>query len=131
MVLSYFQIDRSEGEINTLCQADFSGTTCGQIADVAEQLNLHSEVLMNITVDTLKQMLSSKLPLIALIDGGILYGGIPGFGHFIVIIGIEGREIVYHDPEIGSNCRTRIADLLDAWCQFEFLGVKIWKPERK
>ncbi len=114
MVLSYLQIDKSESEINALCQADFSGTTCGQIADAAEQLNLHSEVLMNITVDVLRQILEDQLPFIALVDGGILYGGIPGFGHFIVIVGIEGEYIIYHDPEIGPNCRTLIADLLDA-----------------
>jgi len=71
------------------------------------------------------------LPLIALVDGGMLYGGISGFGHFIVIVGTEGEDIIYHDPEIGPNCRTRIADLLDAWCQFESLGVKIWRSEKK
>ena len=131
MVLSYLQIDKSENEISNLCQADFFGTTCEQIATAANQLNLHSEVVINTTVDDLKQILETQFPLIALIDAGILYRDILGIGHFIVIIGIQGEDIVYHDPEIGSSCRARTVDLLEAWRQFEFLGVKIWSPERK
>jgi len=131
MVLSYLQIDKSESEINTLCRVDFAGTTCEQIADAASKLNLHSEVLMNITIDDLKHILENQLPLIALVDGGILYGDIPGFGHFIVIVGIESEDVIYHDPEIRASCRTQVDDFLDAWRQFEFLGVRIWKPEKK
>lgn len=67
------------------------------VVDVIALLNLYLEVLMNITVDALKQILEDQMPLITLVDGGILYGGIPGFGHFIVIVGIEDQNIIYHD----------------------------------
>ncbi|GFP32770.1 hypothetical protein HKBW3S42_01076 [Candidatus Hakubella thermalkaliphila] len=35
--------------------------------------------------------------MVALIDPAVLYDGIEGFGHFVVITGLENDKIYYND----------------------------------
>ncbi len=52
--------------------------------------------------------------MIALSDPAVLYGGLDGFGHFVVIIGLEGDKIWYHDPDLKGNllCKAMHSKLL-------------------
>ena len=131
MVLFYLSIAKSEEEVSALCEADLIGVTCDQIADAADRLGLCSEVLIHTSEDHLEVLLRRGSPLIALVDAGWLYYDITGFGHFVLIVGVEQEEVVYHDPEVGRHCRRKIAEFFEAWERFECLGVRIWKPGRK
>lgn len=131
MNLFYISVEKSEEEVRALCEADLAGVTCDQIADAADRLGLCSEVLSHISEDYLEALFIRGSPLIALVDAGWLYDDIAGFGHFVLIVGIEQEEIVYHDPEIGAHCRRRIPEFFEAWGRFECLGVRVWKPETK
>jgi uncharacterized protein YvpB len=57
----------------------------------------------NANIDDLKNELRKGRPMIVLIDPSYLYGGISGFGHFIVIVGFSDEEIIYHDPDVSER----------------------------
>jgi hypothetical protein len=61
----------------------------------------------------------------------VLYGGIEGFGHYVVIIGHERDMIVYHDPDLDREQSRAITDFFGAWRRFSFKGVRIWRSMTK
>ena len=52
-----------------------------------------------------------------MIDPSPIYGGIAGFGHFIIIVGMENNKILYHDPDIhdGDFKVCEVDKFLNAW----------------
>ena len=69
--------------------------------------------------------------MIALIAPCMLYGGLPGFGHFVVIVGLEGDKVYYHNPDMKENLGREIDVFFSAWKKYSFKGVKIWKSMKK
>lgn len=67
----------------------------------------------------------------ALIDPAVLYGGIEGFGHFVVITGFENDKIHYNDPDLDKDLSRNAKDFLKAWKKFSFKGVRIWKSIKR
>ena len=41
--------------------------------------------------------------------------GFEGFGHFVVIIGLEGDKIWYHDPDLKGDLMSNVSDFMKAW----------------
>ena len=70
----------------------------------------------NEDTDDLKNTIENCNPVIVLLDAGILYGGIQGFGHFIVITGFDNNNITYHDPNIpdSQNAKCSIDKFIQA-----------------
>jgi len=56
-----------------------------------------------------------------------LYGGLEGFGHFVIITAIEDDKICYNDPDMDEEMTQSITDFFNAWNKFSFKGVRIWK----
>ena len=71
------------------------------------------------------------IPLIALLDPAILYYGIQGFGHFVVITGLERGMVYYHDPDLRRDLSKDVQEFFRAWVGCFFKGVKIWRSTRK
>jgi predicted double-glycine peptidase len=92
---------------------------------------LQADVIENLSVQDLRKILESGSPFIVLLDAGVLYHDIAGFGHLVVVIGLERREVVYHDPERGERQRASYSRFWQAWREFDYLGVKIWKHAKK
>ena len=80
-------------------------------------------------MDGLKYTLENDNPVIVLLDAGILYGGIQGFGHFIVITGFDNNNIIYHDPDIpdGQNAKCSIDRFIQAWSALKCWAIKLQK----
>lgn len=131
MVLASLGVDTSEEDLVEICGTDSAGSTCDELAEAAEKLSLEAEVIENLSVRDLRAMLENGTPFIALIDAGVLYHDIAGFGHLVVIVGLEKREVVYHDPERRGFQRAGYSQFWRAWGEFDYLGVKVWKLERK
>ena len=68
---------------------------------------------------------------LALVDPGKIYGGISGIGHFVVIVGRMKNKVVYHDPVMGQNLVTEEEIFFQAWQEFNFRGVRIWKSTER
>ena len=69
--------------------------------------------------------------MIALIDLAVLYVGLEGFGHFVVIIGLEGDKIWYHDPDLKGDLMRNVSDFMQAWRKLSCKGVRIWKSTKR
>ncbi len=103
MVLSFFGIARTEAEVMKECDTSELGTTAVKISTAADKFGLKSSPLKNANIDDIKNELRKGRPVIVLIDPSYLYGGISGFGHFIVIVGFSDEEIIYHDPDASEG----------------------------
>jgi len=90
-----------------------------------------AEEIEHVTPKYLLSQIDKKYPLIALIDPAVLYGGVEGFGHFVVITGIENDKIYYHDPDLDKDLTRNISDFMKAWEKFSFKGVRIWKSLKR
>ena len=69
--------------------------------------------------------------MIALLDPAVLYGGLEGFGHFVVIIGFGHDIIWYHDPDLKGDLMRNVSDFMKAWGKFSCKGVRIWKSTKR
>ena len=99
MVLAYNGIEQSEVQLENLCETSWLGNTCEELASGSQEPGLSAEVVENLTQDGLEDFLRDGIPLIALLDPAMLYDGIQGFGHFVVITGLESGMVYYHDPD--------------------------------
>jgi ABC-type bacteriocin/lantibiotic exporter with double-glycine peptidase domain len=99
MVLAFFELTKTEAEIVKECDTTELGTTTSKISTAAYKLGLNASSLKNANIDDIKNELRKGRPVIVLIDPSYLYGGISGFGHFIVIVGFSDDQIIYHDPD--------------------------------
>ncbi|MCZ7403913.1 MAG: C39 family peptidase [Candidatus Methanoperedens sp.] len=117
MVLASLGFLRTEAEVETACSTTELGTTAMQLSTAAQKFGLNASSTKNANIDDLKHKIIKGKPLIVLIDPSYLYGGISGFGHFIVIVGITAKEIVYHDPDVpnGESMHCNIEVFSMAW----------------
>jgi hypothetical protein len=65
------------------------------------------------------------------VDPSILYGGVQGFGHFVVIVGLKEDGIIYHDPDLDKNILKDAKLFFNAWRKYSLKGVKIWRSMKK
>ena len=131
MVLDYNGIRLSEKELEDIFETSWLGNTCEELASGVEKLGFLSEVVENFTLESLKETLNKGMPIIALLDPAVLYGGLQGFGHFVIIIGFEQNVIYYHDPDMGLELTKDVQSFFTAWVKFSFKGVTIWKSTKK
>ena len=107
------------------------GNTCSELIQGIKKYGFEAEEVEHITIDYLLSVLTDNSPVIALLDPAVLYGGIEGFGHFVVIIGLEGNKIWYHDPDLKDDLMRDVSDFMKAWGKFTCKGVRIWKSTKR
>jgi ABC-type bacteriocin/lantibiotic exporter with double-glycine peptidase domain len=127
MVMAFYSKDIKEFELEEACETGWLGNTCGELVQCVKKYGFEAEEVENITTDYVKTILRKNHPIIALLDPAILYGGIEGFGHFVVITGLEDDKICYNDPDMDKEITKNITDFFKAWNKFSFKGVRIWK----
>ena len=131
MIVAHNGTEQSEAKLEDLCETSRLGNTCEELASGCQKLGFRAEVVENLTQDDLKEFLRNGIPLIALFDPAILYGGIQGFGHFVVITGLERGMVYYHDPDLTRDMQKGVQEFFEAWTRCFFKGVKIWKFMKK
>ncbi|MDI6762129.1 MAG: C39 family peptidase [Thermodesulfobacteriota bacterium] len=131
MVLEYNGVRISEIELEDIFETSWLGNTCEELASGVEKLGLLSEVVENFTLESLKEIIERGIPIIALLDPAVLYGGVQGFGHFVTITGLEQNVIYYHDPDMGIELAKDVQLFFIAWKKFSLKGVTIWKSTKK
>ena len=131
MVLEYNGIRLSGKELEDIFETSWLGNTCEELASGVGKLGFFSEVVENFTLESLKETLNRGIPIIALLDPAVLYGGLQGFGHFVIIIGLEQNVIYYHDPDMGIELPKDVQLFFTAWEKFSLKGVTIWKSTKK
>lgn len=103
------------------CGTTELGTVPIQISEGAYKFGMDALATKNADIEDLKTNLEKGLPIIALIDPSPIYGGIAGFGHFIIIVGMENNKILYHDPDIqdGDFKVCEVDKFFNAWNIFK------------
>lgn len=131
MVMAFYGKDIEESELEEACETGWLGNTCGELVQGVQEYGFEAEETENISADYVKTILRKNHPIIALLDAAILYGGIEGFGHFVVITGLEDDKICYNDPDMDKEIEKSTTDFFKAWSKFSFKGVRIWKSMKK
>ena len=131
MAISFFGEDVEEFELEEACETSWLGNTCGELVQCVKKYGFEAEEVENITIDYIKTNLRKNHPIIAQLDPAILYGGLEGFGHFVIITGIEDDKICYNDPDMDEEMTQSITDFFKAWDKFSFKGVRIWKSMKR
>jgi predicted double-glycine peptidase len=131
MVFVFYGKNVSESELEEACETSWLGNICSELVQGATNYGFEAEEIENIAVDYVSASLKKKVPLITLVDPAVLYGGLEGFGHFVVITGIKDNMIYYNDPNMGEGLKAHIDKFFSAWERFSFKGVSIWKSMKK
>lgn len=131
MVLAFYGKEISEVDLEEACETSWLGNTCGELVQGALKYGFEAEEIDHVTLEYLLTILEQNSPLIVLIDPAVLYGGLEGFGHFVVITGLEGDKIYYNDPDLDMDLVKNVSDFIMAWENFSFKGVKVWKSTKK
>ena len=129
MVLAYLGIIRTEKEVTEACGTTELGTTSTQISAAFQKYGIKASSVKNANIEDFKQEINERRPVIVLIDPSHIYGGVGGFGHFIVVVGFKDDEIVYHDPDEpdGENMKCAFETFLQAWNATRCWMIKIEK----
>ncbi len=122
MVVAFYGTEVSESQLEEACETSWLGNICGEIVRGVKKFGFEAEEVDHVSFKYLSTRLAKKYPLIALIDPAILYGGLEGFGHFVVITGIEDDKIYYNDPDLDKDLVRNISDFMKAWEKFSFKG---------
>lgn len=131
MAMAFFGEDVEEFDLEEACETSWLGNTCGELVQCIKKYGFEAEEVENITIDYIKTNLRKNHPIIAQLDPAILYGGLEGFGHFVVITGIQDDKVYYNDPDMDAEMTQSITDFLKAWNKFSFKGVRIWKSMKR
>jgi len=129
MVLAFLRIIKTEAEVKAACGTTELGTTPMQISAAAQKFGLKASSVKNANIDDLKREIKGGRPVIVLIDPSYLYGGISGFGHFIVIVGFKDKDIIYHDPDVpeGKFMQLNLETFCNAWNATRCWMIKVEK----
>lgn len=126
MVINYWGGQFTEVEIIEV--ADISpllGMTPRAIVEAARVLGYAGSSEKGMTWNRLRELLDERKPIIALVDANLLYLGRVGLGHFVVIIGLENDNVIFHCPVIGGNIVSEKNIFSAAWARSGYEGVII------
>ncbi len=129
MLLKYFGTSASEEDVAKACGTTELGTTPMKLVKGSKVFGFDADAFKYEDMNDLKYTLENGNPVIVLLDAGILYGGIQGFGHFIVITGFDNHNITYHDPDIqdGQNAKCSIDRFMQSWSALKCWAIKLQK----
>ena len=127
MVLEFFGTALSEDDLAQRCGTTLLGTQRVELARAAPGLGLAALLVDHLARDDVEACLSQRRPVIAWIDPSLLYPGVFGCTHAVVIVGLEPNSVVYHDPENGADVAVDWTHFQTAWDRRQGKGVILWK----
>ena len=131
MILSFNGIAESESELEYKCDTSWLGNTCEELAECVKEFNCNAEVFENMAESHLIGFLEKGQPIIVLVDPAVIYGGLQGFGHFIVVHGYDDDFFHYHDPDLSGDLIIRKKLFAEAWARQAAKGIKVWTSMKK
>jgi ABC-type bacteriocin/lantibiotic exporter with double-glycine peptidase domain len=106
-----------------------NGCTEYDLVRGAEALDLRASQAWYFDRPSAVQALSQNTPFIASLNYGLLNGMKPSVElHFVVVLELEGPEVIYHDPADGPSRRVNLNQFLSAWHSAGSQGVRVWVP---
>jgi ABC-type bacteriocin/lantibiotic exporter with double-glycine peptidase domain len=112
MVLEYYGIMKSEGELTKLTKCNKSGTRTENIVLAAKRFGMDAYVKDNSSIKEISILLKKGIPVI-----------IDWFsqdeGHYSVVVGIDAKNIYLQDPELGKARKLDKKTFMRVWFDFE------------
>lgn len=123
MVLGYYGVGRSEGDLAGMCgTTEELGTSDEGIKKVAEGLGFKAEIKNESSFEDIQKWLDKKVPVIVnwFTRGRADYDDsqVPD-GHYSVVVGLDDEFVYLQDPEIGGLRKIGRDDFLTVWFDFE------------
>ena len=131
MIMAFEGMSHFEIEVEEVCETSWLGNTCEEIGEGAKKLRFEAEVVENMTIGYLTELLQHNHPIVALVSPSVLYGGLQGFGHFVLITGLDEKNVYYHDPDLKEGMSKEISLFFSAWEKYLYKGVKVWKSMKR
>lgn len=128
MVLEFFGTVQTEDELAKRCGTTLLGTGRVELAEAATGLGLAAQLADYLAHDDVEEHLSQGRPVIAWIDPSLLYPGVFGCTHAVVIVGLENDTVRFHDPDAGADVALAWPQFHAAWDRRQRKGVILWKP---
>ena len=117
-VLAYYGIDVREDYLMHIAKTVEDGTTTNGMVAALQYYGLET-VAGVMSIDDLKQAIDSGWPIIIALqayrDKPILYPDDWDDGHYVVVIGYNGRRIFCEDPSSFKRTWLSFAELMDRW----------------
>lgn len=130
MVLDYYGIEKSEGELAKLAGTDLDlGTSDEGIKRAAENLGFNVEIKNHSTYEDIRSWLNKQVPVIVnwFTRGRKDYpkSDVPD-GHLSVVVGLDDKYIYLQDPEIGELRQIARDDFMKVWFDFRGEYINTW-----
>lgn len=127
ILLSYYQIDKSEKELAKMCKVSKDlGTDDKSLKKAAEELGFKVEIKNFSDFNEIYKWLEKGIPVIVdwFTRGRADYSDSEvADGHYSVVMGLDKNNIYLQDPEIGKMRTIDRDDFMVVW--FDFTGERI------
>src|SRR5581483_5317898 len=129
MLLAAFGQDYDEATIAAYCGVTPLGSTIQDLVAGARSLGVNADLLAVFDETAAIAALSTLAPFVAMIELSNLYGtGAILLFHFVVPIGLDQDEVIFHEPADGPDRRAKLGDFLSGWATAGYRGMRIWTP---
>jgi ABC-type bacteriocin/lantibiotic exporter with double-glycine peptidase domain len=105
LVMAYYGVDVREDELLGELQCDQDGTPLGNMIHVAEKYGFQVAAGNGVSLDTVKQYLDAKHPVIVVVQAWAeRYMALEDWkadyddGHYVIVIGYSNGIIIFQDP---------------------------------
>ena len=128
-VLGYYGEEHFESDLAKLCKADpQEGTPPAHLAKAARELGFQAEVKENLTLQDLEKSVQEGVPVIIAAqawrddkDKDKPWGEIWDSGHYMVVIGMDAKNIYLEDPSIfQSKGVIEKSEFLERWHDIDY-----------
>lgn len=128
MLLSALGITQDETTLARLCGTTALGCTAQDLVTGAQSAGVNAELLPIKSEPAATAALSNLVPFVAMIDLAALNNGPLFQWHFVVVLGLDQNDVLFHDPADGPDRRALRDDFLTAWATAGYRGVRLWTP---
>lgn len=130
IILLYYQIDKSEEELASMCNvSEDLGTDDKSLKKAAEGLGFKVEIKNFSTFNDIKNWLEKDVPVIVdwFSKGRSDYSDSEvADGHYSVVMGLDEENIYLQDPEIGKMRTINKEDFIRVWFDFKSDHIESW-----
>lgn len=126
MVLAYKGKNHSEAELASAFRTiSWAGTLAENVVSGLERMGYQALWFHNANLDKLLALLTYGWPVIVLAYASDLPHGREGI-HSIVVIGIEGDQVICLDPVLPYELVLDLPQFLEIWAGLDYQGIVIW-----
>jgi ABC-type bacteriocin/lantibiotic exporter with double-glycine peptidase domain len=122
IVMAYYGLDIREDELMQKLECTTNGASVKRIISVAEEYGFHVEARNGCPLETVKQYVDSKHPVILLLQAWAeRYMTLEDWrqdnddGHYVIVVGYQGNIFIFEDPASFRRTWLTEEELISRW----------------